>query len=345
MVDYIVVGAGLFGATCARILTDAGYIVRVLERRDFVGGNCADEYREGILCGLYGGHIFHTNNDRVWKFVNKYTELTPYEHRVKSCHLGRVYSFPINMMTLQQLYGVSDIDEARAIIEEKAGELAERFFVGYTRKQWGDNPPPNVTNRIPRARLNWDDRYFDDLYQGIPKGGYSAFVGRLLDGIKIDLGVDFVADLGYWQAQASKRVIYSGAIDELLSYQFGPLPYRSANFVNGESDQEYIGCATMNYPDQNVKWTRIIEWHHIGHQRRLGKCQYTIEFPTPHWAGKNDPLWPVRNEQSAKTYGDYLSILPNNIVTGGRLGSFQYLNMDQTIAQALTVCGKVLKDA
>lgn len=345
MTDYVIVGAGLFGATCARILTDAGYTVRVVERRGAVGGNCADETRDGVLCGLYGGHIFHTNNARVWKFVNKYSEWTPYEHRVKSFHAGRVYSFPINMMTLQQLYNVNDIEEARAIIGGKRDELHRRFFAGYTAKQWGDNPPPNVTKRIPEPRLSWDDRYFSDKHQAVPTRGYSRFVEMLLDGISLDLSVDFSHDIDYWMAQAKKSVIYSGSIDELLGYAFGPLLYRSANFINGESDDEYIGCATMNYPDEEIKWTRIIEWHHIGHQHRAGKCQYTIEMPTSHWAGKNEPMWPVRDDTTTDIYNQYASELPGKIYVGGRLGSYQYLNMDQTIAQALHLCGKVLKDA
>jgi UDP-galactopyranose mutase len=324
MYDYLIVGAGLAGATCARALADAGKRVLIVERREVIGGNCHDEYQDGIRVSTYGGHIFHTNSRRVWEFVNRFTTIEPYEHRVKACYYGKVYSFPPNKLTLQQLewaYGDSGPQTIREI-----------FFDGYTAKQWGDTPPPHVAKRIP-IRSSYDDRYYSDKYQGLPNCGYTQMIWGMLDDIPVELGEDYTTDREYWDGHA-KQVIYTGSLDELYGFDLLHLPYRSLRFEHERLAGDYQGCATMNYTGLDVPYTRIMEWKHFGWKSHP-ETVITREYPLAH-DGTNERYYPINTEENDALHRRYFRRAEQEgLIVCGRLGSYRYLNMDQTIAQAM----------
>lgn len=328
MYDYLIVGAGLFGATCARILTDAGKSTLVVEKRDHIAGNCYDENWGGCYVNRYGGHVFHTNSEWIWKFVNRFSEWRQYEHRVKAYFKGKLYSLPPNLATFDQL-GLRPRLEAERVIRDL-------FFAGYTAKQWGrpiDQVPESVIRRIP-FRYNYDDRYFSDHYQGMPEHGYTRMVERMLDGITVETGVEMLgSDIDHWHGKA-ERMIYSGPIDALLGYEFGNLDYRSLRFVTERLDtDDYQGCATINYTDADVPWTRVLEWKHFGWRKEpKGETVVTIEYPE----AKGDPYYPVEDDDNRRRHAQYMARAGEMswLRIGGRLGSYRYYNMDQVIAQA-----------
>ena len=345
MYDYLIVGAGLFGSVCARELSDNGKRVLVIERRKHIAGNCYDETVEGIRANLYGGHIFHTKSKRIWDYASRFTTWRQYEHRVKSFTNRRVYSFPVNLMTLHQIYGVTTEEQARALMDsQKVREyLFETFFDGYTRKQWGRAPedvPNGIINRIP-YRLTWDDRYFDDPYQGLPADGYTAWIGRMLEGVPVLKEADYLLDRAAWDREA-KQVIYSGPLDELYRCDHGRLEYRSLRFEMLKVDREiYQGCATMNYPEVEVPWTRIMEWKFFN-PANVGHTLITREYPLEHEPGMI-PYYPVRTDLNVKKYQQYRERAESEgLIVGGRLGSYRYIDMDQAIGQALTLANREL---
>ena len=360
MFDFLIVGAGLFGATCARLLTDAGRSVKVIERRATIGGNCFDERVEiasvaddeyigaprndSIVVNRYGGHIFHTSSREIWEFVNRFSEFILYEHRVKAKVGEKVYSFPVNLMTLQEIYGARSPEEAERLLRSARNDkmdarLYAMFFEGYSRKQWGENTPAGAVERIP-VRLTWDDRYYSDQYQGMPEEGYTAMIGRMLDGIPVACDVDYLKDRNDWNGTA-RQVIYSGSIDALFGYDEGVLPWRSLRWGNKLEDSDFQGCATVNYCDGDVPFTRILEWQHYGHRSRAGKTLITYEYPEVYEPGVNEPMYPVRSEASESLYESYLKRIPENIWIGGRLGSYRYLDMDDTIGQAMEMAREI----
>jgi UDP-galactopyranose mutase len=351
MFDFLVVGAGLFGATCARLLAEAGATVQVIEKRGHIAGNCYDEQADvgagdaPLLVHRYGGHIFHTNSVRIWNFVRRFSSIKPYEHRVKAKAGQKVYSFPVNLMTLQQIYGVRDPDEARQILPNGKldARLYEMFFEGYSRKQWGGNPPKGAIERIP-VRMTWDDRYYADLYQGMPEDGYTAMVGRMLEGIPVQLETDYLEERAYWDGKAS-QIVYSGSIDALFGYDEGHLPYRSLRWHNETYGSDVQGCATVNYCDYDVPFTRILEWQHYGHRSRTGKTIITYEYPEAFEAGKNERIYPVNHPENRRMYERYEKRIPAGMWVGGRLGSYQYLNMDQAIGQAMMMVERITSTA
>jgi UDP-galactopyranose mutase len=337
--DYLIVGAGLFGATTARLLTDSGKRCLVIERRDHIGGNCFDELIDGVYVNRYGGHIFHTNNERIWRFVNKYSEWIPYEHRVKAYSNGRVYSLPPNLMTLQQL-GVSRDDPLALEL------IRNKFFVGYSVKQWGrpySEIPESVTRRIP-IRDNWDDRYYGDRYQAMPARGYTEFIANLLDGVDVELETDYLDDDLYWNRKAA-QVIYSGQIDRYYGYDLGMLEYRSLKHVMFEAQEDIIGCATMNYPDMDVEYTRIMDWKYFGHRRTGGVGPITYEYPQGY-DGSNEPYYPVPTEENRRLYRQYVERLKLApwLHVGGRLGAYQYYDMHQAIGAAMTLVERLAQN-
>lgn len=332
--DYLVVGAGLFGATCARVLADAGKSVQVIERRDHIAGNCFDENYGGCYVNRYGGHIFHTNSRRIWDFLGRFTEWRQYEHRVKAWHDGKLYSFPPNLMTFEQM-GLHP-----GPVAEQA--IRDTFFVGYTAKQWGKpiaEVPPSVIKRIP-IRYNYDDRYFGDRYQGMPEQGYTRMVGRMLDGIPVELGADFVSDVDYWRRKAGK-VIYSGRLDELFQHSRGSLEYRSLEHqTETYGTDDYQGCATVNFSDASIRFTRIMEWKHFGWRGvPKGETVITTEYPQAWEGGRNEPFYPVEDDANLARQAAYASDAAalKWLRYGGRLGSHKYWNMDQVVAQAIAV--------
>ena len=335
MFDYLVVGAGIFGATAARILADMGRKVTIIERRNHVAGNCHDRKIEGVNVSCHGGHIFHTNAAHIWRFVNKYAEWKAYEHRVKANAGGVIYSFPPNRLTAQQL-GISLGDEDAEQV------LRRKFFVGYSEKQWGrpySEIPAAIIKRIP-IRDNYDDRYFADRYQGVPVEGYTEFIETMLDGLPVETGADYLKDRGYWDRKA-KQVIYTGAIDQLFDYSLGKLEYRSLTHVTRIMAADVVGAATMNYCDKEIPYTRIISWRHIGYQDG-NAWPITWEYPSD----TGEPYYPVPTDSNIKLYRSYKAMLKReapNVHAGGRLGMYQYLNMDQAIGAAMTLAARLMK--
>ena len=362
MVDFLIVGAGLFGAVCARELQDAGYSVLVLERRPQVAGNVFTECIEGIQVHRYGAHIFHTNNREVWSYANRFAEFNRFTNSPVANYKGELYSLPFNMYTFNRMWGVTTPAEAERIIAEQRKEITgeprnleeqaislvgrdiyEKLIRGYTEKQWGrpcDQLPAFIIRRLP-VRLTFDNNYFNALYQGIPVGGYTRMVEKMLEGIKVRLGTDYLSDREKWNAQA-RRVIYTGAIDAYFGCRLGPLEYRSVRFETEVLDQpNYQGNAAVNYTDAETPWTRIIEhkWFEFGKNaegRELPKTVISREYSS-EWKLGDEPYYPVNDERNEALYKKYkvLAEREEKVIFGGRLGSYKYYDMDQVIAAAL----------
>lgn len=331
MIDFLIVGAGLTGATLAQQLHAAGKRVRVIERREHIAGNCHTETRAGIIMSMYGGHVFHTNSARIWRYVNRFTEWQQYEHRVKANYKGRVYSFPPNLMTYEQI-GLKPGPEA-----EKA--IRRLFFEQYTAKQWGrplEQVPGSVIARIP-MRQDWDDRYFSDRWQGLPEGGYTPMVAAMLEGIDVDLGAPFERGRDY----NARTIVYTGPIDALFGCDMGRLEYRSLEFQHSLNPGYNQGCATMNFTSGDEKFTRIMQWSYWWRcKAHIGLV--TTEYPAGY-TGSNEPYYPIETPENRELYDAYARRLPGNIVPAGRLGTYRYLNMDQAIGGALALAERLLK--
>lgn len=360
--DYLIVGAGLYGATFAREMTDAGKRVLVVDKRSHVGGNCRTELVEGIHVHKYGAHIFHTNEKRAWDYVNRFAVFNRFTNSPIANYRGRLYSLPFNMYTFNQMWGVVTPEEAKTRIarqrqefedepknlEEQAIRLVgrdiyEKLVKGYTEKQWGRDCrelPAFIIKRLP-VRFTYDNNYFNALYQGIPVGGYSAMIERMLDGIEVRLGVDYLENKAEL-SDLAERVVYTGPIDAYFRFCCGPLQYRSVRFENEIMDMpNYQGNAVVNYTDRETPWTRIIEhkWFQFGLDD-LGKeipktvisREYSIE-----WKPGDEPYYPVNDEINTELYGKYRAFAEKETKTvfGGRLGEYRYYDMDQVILAAL----------
>lgn len=322
--DFLVVGAGIFGATVARELTDAGQRVLVIDRRPHLAGQCYTESRDGQVISLYGGHIFHTSDRRLWDYANRFARFRPYSHHVKARAGETVYSFPPNRMTYQQL-GANG---------HTAAVVREAFFVGYTEKMWGrtiDQVPAAVLARIP-MRDDWNDEYFSDTYQGMPEAGYTPLVERLLDGVDVRLGVDYL-DARWDLDSLGGRVIYTGPIDELFDCDQGRLEYRGLRFEHRREETPiYQGCPTMNWCDRAVPWLREEEWKYF----------FPPAAPLPYsWVTRTYPdagerLYPVNDERNGRLAAAYQArARAAGYVIGGRLADYRYYDMHQAIAAAL----------
>ena len=363
MYDYLIVGAGLYGATAARELTDAGKRVLVVERRPHIGGNAYTKRMEGINVHVYGAHIFHTNLPEVWKYVNRFAEFNRFTNSPVANYRGELYSLPFNMYTFHRMWGVVTPQEAEAVIDEQRREITgeprnleeqairlvgrdiyEKLIKGYTEKQWGrpcDQLPAFIIRRIP-VRLTFDNNYFNALYQGIPQGGYTGMVERMLEGIEVRTGCDYLQNKDELDALA-KRVIYTGPIDAYYGYCLGPLEYRSVRFETEVLDQaNYQGNAVINYTDAETPWTRIIEhkWFEFGIRSDTGepaeKTVISREYSSA-WKPGDEPYYPVNDEKNTALYRRYSEMAEGEerVIMGGRLGSYRYYDMDQVIAAAL----------
>ena len=363
MYDYLIVGAGLYGATCARELTDAGKRVLVAERRPHIAGNAYTKQTEGINVHVYGAHIFHTNLPEVWKYVNRFAEFNRFTNSPVANYRGELYSLPFNMHTFHRMWGVVTPQEAETMIarqrqeitgeprnlEEQAISLVgrdiyEKLIRGYTEKQWGrpcDQLPAFIIRRIP-VRMTFDSNYFDALYQGIPKGGYTGMAARMLEGIEVRTGCDYLQHKDELDALA-KRVIYTGPIDAYYGYCLGPLEYRSVRFETEVLDQaNFQGNAVINYTDAETPWTRIIEhkWFEFGIRSDTGepaeKTVISREYSAA-WKPGDEPYYPVNDEKNTALYRRYAEMAEKEerVIMGGRLGSYRYYDMDQVIAAAL----------
>lgn len=358
MANVLIVGAGFYGATCARVLADAGHRVAVVDRRPHIGGNAFTRYCAEADCHehVYGAHIFHTRNAKVWAFVNRFAEFNRYVHRVRVLNGGRLYSFPINLLTLHQVFGVTTPAEGAAAMNadreprenpRNAEEwclatigrrLYETFVEGYSTKQWGRSPrelPASIVRRVP-VRLNHDDRYFDDRWQGIPVRGYTSLFERMLGDLRVELGHDPLDDregmLREWD-----RIIFSGCIDEFFGRCHGPLEYRSLRHETALIDEpDALGNSVLNQTEAGVPWTRTYEHKHFDLSYRANRTLVTREFPQA-WSPGRPEFYPVVTEANLERLGQYQqdAIELPHVTFGGRLGSFRYYDMDQVIAQAL----------
>lgn len=368
MYDYLVVGAGLYGATFAREASDRGCSVLVVEKRPHIAGNIYTEELEGIQIHKYGAHIFHTNEKRVWEYVNRFAEFNHFVNSPVANYKGELYSLPFNMHTFHELWGVVTPMEAKVKLEEQrrlaectspnnleeqalslvGRDIYEKLVKGYTEKQWGRSCrqlPAFIIKRLP-LRLTFDNNYFDAAYQGIPVEGYTKLVERMLMGIDLRLGVDYLKEKEEFDALA-RKVVYTGAIDAYFSYCFGPLQYRSLTWETEVLDQpNYQGNAVVNYTDSSSPFTRIIEhkWFTFGkdiYGRELPKTVISREYST-EWKPGEEPYYPVNDEKNGKLYERYRkrSLQEKQVIFGGRLGEYQYYDMDAVVASALRLCDK-----
>ncbi len=362
--DYLIVGAGLFGAVFAHEARSKGKRCLVIDRRDHIAGNVYTQQVEGINVHRYGAHIFHTNSKEVWNYVGRFAEFNRYTNSPVANYHGQIYNLPFNMNTFNKMWGVVTPAEAKAEIqrqrdaagitqpknlEEQAISLVgtdiyEKLIKGYTAKQWGrscDQLPAFIIRRLP-VRFTYDDNYFNALYQGIPNGGYTAMVERMLEGVEVRLGVDYLQEKAQLDALAD-RVIYTGAIDAYFGYQLGALEYRSVRFETEVLDTDnYQGNAVINYTDAETPYTRIIEHKHFefGTQpKTVISREYSAE-----WKVGDEPYYPVNDDKNSALYARYQALAgeEKKVRFGGRLGEYRYYDMDKVIESALAAAREEL---
>lgn len=367
--DYLVVGSGLFGAVFAHEAKAQGKRVLVVEKRPHIGGNIYTEKLEGIHVHRYGAHIFHTNDRKVWNYITQFAEFNRFTNAPVANYQGRLYSLPFNMYTFHTLWGVVTPEEAEAKLAQQRAEITdepknleeqaislvgrdifEKLIKGYTEKQWGRSCkelPSFIIKRLP-VRLTFDNNYFNALYQGIPTCGYTQLAANLLEGIEVRLNTDYLNNKEALDALADK-VIYTGPIDAYFHYQLGPLEYRSVRFETEELDMpNFQGNAAVNYTDAETPWTRIIEhkWFTFGKDEDGNDLPKTIisrEYSS-EWKPGDEPYYPVNDEKNGKLYAQYrlLAEKEPRVIFGGRLGEYQYYDMDRVIAAALALSEKEL---
>lgn len=367
--DYLIVGAGLYGAVCAREAYKKGKRVLVIDKRDHVGGNVYTEKIEGINVHKYGAHIFHTNNKKVWDYVNQFAKFNRFTNSPVANYNGELYSLPFNMYTFNKMWGVVTPEDAARKIEQQRKEagiknprnleeqaislvgtdIYEKLIKGYTEKQWGrpcTELPAFIIKRLP-VRLTFDNNYFNALYQGIPIGGYTKMVENMLDGIEVSLGVDYFQNKSDYDGMSDK-LIYTGPIDAYFNYSLGALEYRSVRFDTEVLDMtNFQGNVAVNYTDRETPWTRIIEhkWFEFGKDENgkdLPKTVISREYSS-EWKVGDEPYYPVNDDKNSSLYLEYrrLADCEKNVIFGGRLGEYKYYDMDAVIDAALSVCTKL----
>ena len=367
--DYLVVGSGLYGAIFAHEAKAKGKSVLVVDKRPNIAGNVYTEKQEGINVHMYGAHIFHTNDKRVWNYITQFAEFNRFTNSPVANYKGELYSMPFNMYTFNKMWGVVTPEEAAAKIEEQKKEITgepknleeqaislvgrdiyEKLVKGYTEKQWGrdcNELPAFIIKRLP-VRLTFDNNYFNALYQGIPIGGYTKMVENLLDGIEVRLNTDYLEHKAELDALADK-VVYTGPIDAYFGFKLGTLEYRSVRFENETLDiPNFQGNAAVNYTDRETPWTRIIEhkWFEFGKDEDGNDLPKTIisrEYSS-EWKAGDEPYYPVNDEKNGQLYAKYKELADNEtgVIFGGRLGEYKYYDMDTTIASVLDMCEKEL---
>lgn len=358
--DYILVGSGLYSGVFAWFAKQKGKKCLVLEKRDHIGGNVYCENTEGIHVHKYGAHIFHTSNKEVWQFVNSLAEFNRYTNSPVANYKGEMYNMPFNMNTFSKMWNISTPAEAKKIIEEQKKEITgepknleeqaislvgreiyEKLVKGYTKKQWGRDCtalPAFIIKRLP-VRYTYDNNYFNDLYQGIPIGGYNVIIDRLFEGCDIETGVDYLEKKEYYDGLGEK-IVYTGTIDAYYKYQFGKLEYRSLRFESEVLDEEnHQGVAVVNYTDRETPYTRIIEHKHFEFGTQP-KTVITREYPVT-WQEGMEPYYPVNDEKNQALYQKYAKLAEKeeHVIFGGRLGEYKYYDMDKVIASAMA-CAK-----
>ena len=370
--DFLVVGAGLYGSVFAREAASRGRSVLVIDRRPHIAGNVYTECVEGIHVHRYGAHVFHTNDLKVWEYVNRFAPFNRFTNSPVANYHGALYALPFNMYTFHRIWGVNTPAEAKAEIarqrqaahiadhprnlEEQAISLVgrdiyEMLIKGYTEKQWGrpcDQLPAFIIRRLP-VRFTYDNNYYNALYQGVPIGGYTKLVENLLDGIETRLNVDYLADRKALRALA-KTVVFTGSIDAYFDYCLGSLSFRSLRFETEVLDTpNFQGIAVVNYTDRETPWTRIIEhkWFEFGKDQQgndIGKTVISKEYSL-EWDRNCEPYYPINDKQNDRLYMRYkeLAQAEKNVIFGGRLGEYRYYDMDQVISAALAAADKVCR--
>jgi UDP-galactopyranose mutase len=359
MYDYIIVGSGLYGSICAHELNKIGKKVLVLESRNHIGGNCYTEKRDDINIHIYGPHIFHTSNEMVWKWINQFVSFNNFVLSPVAHYEGKLYSLPFNMWTFNSLWGVTTPEEAKQMIElqsngideptnleEQAIKLVgkdvyEKLIKGYTEKQWRkpcNELPKEIIKRLP-VRFTYNNNYFNDKYQGIPIGGYTQIFEKLLDGIEVKLGVDYLKDKSHWDGTTNK-VIYTGPIDRYFDYKHGELEYKTTRFEHNHftNTSNYQGAAVVNFTSKSIPYTRTIEHKHFEFTESP-TTWVTSEYPTEYKANVTEPYYPVNDESNNKIYSQYRDEANqlNNVHFGGRLAEYKYYDMHQIIESALSL--------
>ena len=361
--DYLIVGAGLFGAVFAHEMTEKGKKCLVIDRRNHIAGNAYTEKIEGINVHKYGAHIFHTSNERVWAYVNRFARFNNYINAPVAVYKDELYNLPFNMNTFSKMWGVKTPAEAKAIIarqveaehigepknlEEQALKLVgrdiyEKLIKGYTEKQWGRDCtelPAFIIRRLP-LRFIYDNNYFNDRYQGIPEGGYTPMVEKLLDGVEVRLNTDYFEFIRE-NPEIAETTLYTGMIDEFFGYRLGVLEYRSVRFETEVLDTDnYQGNAVVNYTERAVPYTRVIEHKHF----EFGQQDKTVisrEYSS-EWTQGGDPYYPVNNARNTDLYARYKALADEtpSVIFGGRLGEYKYYDMDKVILSALELVEKI----
>ena len=356
--DYLIVGAGLFGAIFAYEANKRGKKCLVIDKRSHIGGNIYTENVEGINVHKYGAHIFHTSDKEVWEYINQFAEFNRYTNSPVAVYKNELYNLPFNMNTFNKLWGVITPEEAKAKIEEEKREsgiiepknleeqaislvgktIYEKLIKGYTEKQWGKKAtelPSFIIKRIP-VRFIYDNNYFRDIYQGIPIGGYTNIIEKMLQGLEVKLNCDFFDDRDNLENIADK-IIFTGTIDKYYDYKFGELEYRSLRFENEVLPLEnYQGNAVINYTEYEIPYTRIIEHKHFEYQNIVDKTVITREYPD-NWVQGKEPYYPINNEKNNMLYEKYKQLADNDnkVIFGGRLGHYKYYDMDKVIKEVL----------
>lgn len=363
MYDYVLVGSGLYSGVFAWYARQKGKKCLVVEKRDQIGGNIYCQDIEGIHVHTYGAHIFHTSNRKVWQFVNGLAEFNRYTNSPVANYKGQMYNMPFNMNTFSKLWNISTPEQAREIIEKQRAEIKgepknleeqaislvgrevyEKLVKGYTEKQWGRDCrelPAFIIRRLP-VRYTYDNNYFNDLYQGIPVGGYNVIIEALFEGCDIETGVDYLENKEHYDS-LGKQVVYTGTIDAYFGYQFGKLEYRSLRFETEILDEEnHQGVAVVNYTDRETPYTRIIEHKHFEFGTQP-KTVITREYPVT-WQEGMEPYYPVNDEKNQALYQKYAALAAEerNVIFGGRLGEYKYYDMDKVIESAMKKAEEVM---
>ena len=368
--DYLIVGSGVFGAVFANQAVSCGKKVLVVEKRSHIGGNVYTEKSDGIIVHKYGPHIFHTSNEEVWNYINQFADFNSFVNMPKANYKGEIYSLPFNMNTFEEMWGVTEPAEAQAIItsqqssvtgepknlEEKAISLVgkdifEKLIKGYTEKQWGkecSQLPATIIERIP-VRFTYDNNYFSDQYQGIPVGGYTPIIEKMLDGAEVKTDTDYFSDRQMYD-QIADTIIFTGPIDAFFEYKLGHLEYRTIEYQTEHLDiNDYQHNAVVNYTDNETPYTRIIEHKWF----TFGKDDDGVDLPntiiskeySKKWSEDSEPYYPINDQVNESLYLKYAELGKNieNVYFGGRLGEYKYYDMDKTILSALSLARKLLK--
>ena len=364
MYDVLIVGAGFFGSVFAHEVAKSGKKCLVIDRRSHIGGNCYTRNNGGINVHEYGPHIFHTNSKKIWDYVNQFAEFRQFIYSPVANYEGKLYSLPFNMWTFHQLWGVSTPEAALQKIEETkvvcdnpknleewvlsqmGTDVYEKLIKGYTKKQWRKDPkdlPSFIIKRLP-FRLTYDANYYNDKYCGIPAGGYTQIFDKLLEGIDVQLNVDFLKDRKGWESKA-KIVVYTGPLDAYFNYKHGELEYRTLNFTHMLVPKENVqGVPVVNYTSENVSWTRSIEHKHF---EKVKTSHTVVTYETPaEWSKDKIPYYPVNDDHNNSIVHEYNKEVRklSKVIFGGRLAKYKYYDMDQVIASALVSAEKFLRN-